>query len=291
MANHTKPPARRAAKDLHPMFRPKTRQTATNTALGQAELVFHTAVYSIRKSHGNAIYGLLINIFQTMLMIGILYALYEFLNLRRTAIRGNYILYMMSGVFLFMCHVKTMGAVLKADGPTSPMMKHAPMNTLVSIAAAALGSLYTQVLTMVVVLYGVHVLIEPVSIDDPVGAMGMVMLCWISGVAIGMVFRAARPWHPEAMGVISAVYMRANMIASGKMFVANMMPGYILWLFDWNPLFHAIDQGRGFIFLNYFPHHSSISYPIWVTIACLMLGLIGEFYTRMHASISWTAGR
>ena len=87
------------------------------------------------------------------------------------------------------------------------------------------------------------------------------------------------------------VYNRANMIASGKMFVANQMPGYMLAFFDWNPLFHTIDQSRGFTFVNYFPHHSSISYAVWFSLTFLMLGLMGEYYTRKHASASWNARR
>ncbi len=35
------------------------------------------------------------------------------------------------------------------------------------------------------------------------------------------------------------------MIASGKMFVANMLPTSMLLMLDWNPLFHCIDQARG----------------------------------------------
>ena len=79
------------------------------------------------------------------------------------------------------------------------------------------------------------------------------------------------------------------MFASGKMFVANMMPGYILVYFTWNPLFHTIDQARGYIFINYNPHFSSISYPFWLTIGMTFIGLLGEFYTRKNASISWSA--
>ena len=81
------------------------------------------------------------------------------------------------------------------------------------------------------------------------------------------------------------------MIASGKMFVANSMPTSKLAFFDWNPLFHTIDQGRGFIFLNYFPHYSSISYPLTVTAVLMVVGLMGEHYTRKHQSASWSAGR
>jgi len=79
------------------------------------------------------------------------------------------------------------------------------------------------------------------------------------------------------------------MIASGKMFVANTLPGLMLAMFDWNPLFHTIDQARGFAFINYNPHNSSIIYPINIGIALMALGLIGEYYTRKRASSSWGA--
>jgi len=81
------------------------------------------------------------------------------------------------------------------------------------------------------------------------------------------------------------------MIASGKMFVANSLTYTMLKMFDWNPLFHIIDQARGFAFINYNPHNSALSYPIYVTLALIMIGLIGEFHTRKHASLSWSAGR
>ncbi|HEX9858629.1 MAG TPA: ABC transporter permease [Paracoccaceae bacterium] len=273
------------------MFRSEVRKSQTRTAFGLLELVFHATVRNVRKSHGNAVIGLLMNIFQTVLLVAVFYVLFEVLGMRGSAIRGDFVLYVMSGIFMFMTHTKTMGAVSGAEGPTSPMMKHSPMNTIIAICAAALGALYTQVLSAAVVLGFYHAAFRPIYIHEPVGMMGMFLLSWGSGVAIGMVFLAAKPWAPDLVGLLSTIYQRANMIASGKMFVANAMPSYILAMFDWNPLFHTIDQGRGFVFLNYNPHFSSIGYPVKITIACLMIGLMGEFYTRRHASISWGARR
>ncbi len=272
------------------MFRIQTKQSNARSAFGLLELIFHATVRNVRKSHKNAVVGLLLNILQTVILIVVFYVMMHVLGMRGNAIRGNFVLYIMSGIFMFMTHSKAMGAVSGAEGPTSAMMKHSPMNTMVAIASAALGALYLQVLSAAVVLYFYHAAIEPLTIHDPVGMMGMFLLSWISGVAIGMMLLAAKPWQPEAVGVISTVYARANMIASGKMFVANAMPSHLLAFFQWNPLFHTIDQGRGFIFLNYNPHYSSITYPIYVTIACMMIGLMGEFYTRKHASASWGAG-
>ena len=161
----------------------------------------------------------------------------------------------------------------------------------VAISAAALASLYIQILSLSVVLWVYHAAFVPIEIYDPVGAMGMLLLSWFSGVAIGMVFLAIKPWLPGVVKVVSQVYARANMIASGKMFVANTMPSFVLAFFDWNPLFHTIDQARGFVFINYNPHFSNYTYPLLLSIVLIFIGLMGEFYTRKEASLSWQAKR
>lgn len=273
------------------MFRTEVRKSPARSAFAMLELIFHASVRSIRRSHGNAVIGLVMNIMQMVVMVAIFYIMFDLLGLRRSALRGDFLLYVMSGIFMFMTHTKAVGAVVGADGPTSPMMKHSPMNPIIAISAAALASLYTQVLSASVVLYFYHAAIQPITIHDPVGTFSMFLLSWISGVSVGMVLKAATPWQPELFGIVSQVYQRGNMIASGKMFVANAMPTYVLAYFDWNPLFHTIDQGRGFIFLNYHPRYSSIEYPIIVTGICMLIGLMGEFYTRKHASVSWGAKR
>lgn len=254
-----------------------------------AELTYHSAVRSVRNSHGNAILGLLMNIAQTMMLVGVFYGMYIFVGFASGGIRGDFMLYLMTGVFLFMCHVKAMGAVVASEGPTSAMMKHAPMNTIVSIGAAALGELYIQILSMLVVLFIYHAAWEPLVVYQPLGALLMMLLSWFSGVAVGMIFLAAKPWSPKTVGLFAQIYSRANMFASGKMFVANTLPGFILPYFAWNPLFHTIDQARGFSFLNYNPHYTSAIYPVVISFALLIVGLMGEFYTRRRASLSWGA--
>ncbi|PZQ98067.1 MAG: ABC transporter permease [Cereibacter sphaeroides] len=271
------------------MFRPNVRKTALVSAFTLFGVIFHASVRNLRKSHRNAALGLLINILQSVMFVALFLLIFNILGLRNSPLRGDYILYIMSGVFMYMTHVKAMGAVSGAATSTSPMMLHAPMNPIVSICAAALSTLYTQVLSAGVILFTYHVIWTPITIDQPVGTILMLLLAWISGCAIGMIFMAARPWNPAVIGMIVLVYQRLNMIASGKMFVANTMPTFVLAWFDWNPLFHIIDQTRGFVFLNYSPHYSSISYPVKVTLVCILIGLMGQFYTSRHASISWAA--
>jgi ABC-type polysaccharide/polyol phosphate export permease len=266
-------------------------QTGIGTALMMAELIYHSVVRSIRKTHNNALIAIFTNVLQAIIFVMAFYLMFSILGMRGVAIRGDFLIYIMTGIFLYMTHTKTLSAVMGSEGPASPMMQHAPMNTIIAIASAALGALYIQVLSMVLILFVYHVAFTPVVIDQPIPAFGMMLLAWFTGLALGLVLLAMKPWAPGFVSVFATIYQRANMIASGKMFVANTLPGFMLAMFDWNPLFHFIDQSRGFAFINYNPHYSSWEYGFWVGVVLLMLGLMGEFYTRRHASLSWSARR
>jgi len=273
------------------MFQQSAPKTTLASALNVAELIYHSIVHNVRKTHGNAMLSLLQNMLQAVIFVMAFFVMFSVLGLRGAALRGDFLLYIMSGIFLFMTHTKTLGAVVGAEGPSSPMMKHAPMNTIISICATALSTLYIQVLSLFAILFIYHAAFQPITIDQPIAAFGMLLLAWFTGIGIGMVLLALKPWFPTFVSIASTVYQRANMIASGKMFVANTMPGFMIAMFDWNPLFHCIDQSRGFVFINYAPRNTSIDYPLWLGLVLLMIGLMGEFYTRRHASISWDARR
>ena len=273
------------------MFEARQRQGLIGSAGSILRLTYHNTVRSVRRSHGNAFIALGTNILQTVMMVGVFYVMFTLLGLRGMAIRGDFLLYIMSGIFLFMTHIKALGAVANSEGPASPMMQHLPMTTTIAIATAALSSLYIQTLSMVLILYAYHLGWGPITIYNPVAAYGMVLVAWFSGVGIGTLLLALKPWFPGFVAMVTQLLQRANMFASGKMFIANTLPAYMLAMFDWNPLFHAIDQARGFMFINYNPHFSEVAYPIYVSVICLVIGLMGESYTRKHASLSWGAKR
>ncbi|MBO9465887.1 ABC transporter permease [Tropicibacter sp. R15_0] len=276
------------------MFQVTSPRSRLGSAIYIAELIYHNSVRAVRKSHGNAFMAIFMNMLQTIVFVMAFYVMFMILGLRGAALRGDFMIYIMTGIFLYMTHSKTLGAVAGSEGPASPMMQHAPMNTAIAIASAMISTLYIQVLSLVAILFVYDVAFAPgvlLEIFDPIGCLAMILLAWFSGAAIGMVFLAAKPWFPTPVGIISTVYQRANMIASGKMFVANTLPTYMLVMFDWNPLFHCIDQSRGYAFLDYNPRNSSWEYALYLSLVLIMIGLMGEFYTRKHASASWSARR
>ncbi len=273
------------------MFEVRKEQGKLSQTVSLLEVIYHATVRSVRRTHHNALIGLFVNMLQTMILVAVFYIMFAVLGLRGAALRGDFLVYIMTGIFLYLTHTKTMGAVVSSEGPASPMMHHAPMTTFIAITSSALGALYIQVLSVAVVLYIYHIAFTPVHIDHMAGAFGMLMLAWFSGVGVGLIFLAIKPWFPQVASVGSTIYARANMIASGKMFVANTLPFNLLALFSWNPLFHIIDQARGFAFINYNPHYSNWQYPLIVSVVLIMLGFMGEAYTRKHVSLSWSARR
>ncbi len=272
------------------MFVQRENRTMLAAATATLSLIYTVTVFDLRRSHRNPLWGLILHAIQSAVMVAAFMMMFYVVGVRNSPIRGDFLLFVMSGIFMFRAHVGAIGSVAGAGSSVSNIMKHGPMNTAVVITGSALAVLYRTFFSFFVILGGYYLFV-PFEIEDPVGCTAMVLLGWASGCSIGLVLLSVRPWSPEFTRVASLVIQRAQMICSGKMFVANALPGHVLVYFEWNPLFHVIDQTRGFAFINYTPHHSSIAYPIYVTLALTMLGLMGEFAGRQYESLSWSAAR
>lgn len=271
------------------MFDQRRNRNSLHAAGSTLGLIYHQTVYNLRTEHRNAVVGLLLTILQTAMFLMAFLMIYMIMGIRNSPIRGDFILYMMSGIFLFMLHVQTSGAVSGSHSISGQLSKHEPLSPAVLIAASALSVLYRQSISYLAVLWIYHVLFSPIEIENIPGALAMYILAWFSGASMGLVFLGIRPWSPRGSKLLTTVYQRINMFGSGKMFVANMVPNaFIIW-FLWNPLFHVIDQMRGFIFINYTPQKTSPTYALWFALAMMMVGLLINFTTRKYESISWSA--
>jgi len=268
------------------MANPDRRQSLVLDAFTFIELLFHTIVREVRSESGSAMLGILGAVGRTLIMVAAFYVIFEFLGARSALIRGDVILFLVSGVVLFFMHNGAISKTLKAGAFAGPMMLHAPMTVTLSILAATLSVLYLNILALGIILVAIHLLGDGLEIYDPAGIMLPFFLAWASGVIIGLIFLLIKPFAPKLVQLISPVYMRANIITSGKMFTANLLPSMVLPLFAWNPLFHTIDQMRGALFVNYVPHNTSITYPIYFVAGGLVLGMMGEFWLRKTVSRS-----
>ena len=83
------------------MFRVDTSTSGWAITWRLLELIFHASVRHIRKTHGNALIGLLMAILQSVIMLAVMVFMMDLLGMRRMAVRGDFVLYMMTGVFNF----------------------------------------------------------------------------------------------------------------------------------------------------------------------------------------------
>ena len=119
---------------------------AFSSEMSISALIYHSVVRSVRKQHNNAFIAIGVNVLQVATFVGVFYLMFS--------IRGDLLVYIMSGIFLFMTHTKTMQSVFASEEPSSPMIQHSPMNTVISIMTAAFGALYIQLLSLFIILYG-----------------------------------------------------------------------------------------------------------------------------------------
>lgn len=267
----------------------RTKRNRLIVALEMCDVTYHATVRAARGHYSNALFGLIMNVVYVAIFILALYVSMTIMGWRSNMLHGDFVLFLMSGVMAYMTFSKTMRAVYSAEGPTSAMMMHAPMNSFVAIASAALSALYIQMFSVIVVLFIYHVGFKPVEIANPAFALFMVLTAWVFGIAVGLVLMSIRPWMPKVAPILLLIIGRVNIFASGKMFLGNSLSFAKLKLFDWNPLFHIIDQMRGAIFLNYTPRNTEVAYVYEVTFALIVIGMMGEFFSRKHVSRSWFA--
>lgn len=233
-----------------------------------------------RASSGGAIMSFIKALVQPLTLFFGFFLLYELFG-RAMLIRGDFVLFMITGIMLFMLHIQAVKKLQSETGAQQAgMIFYARGSMLLNILASALHELYLNTVAMVIILGFAYLVRGYLEIYQPMYMIAPLFFAWASGLAVGMVFSAVSPLFPVVSNVFFQFYRRAQMFTSGKMFVANMIPASILPFFDWNPLFHAIDQARGAAFINYLPRNTNIWYPVYFTLAGITIALIVMYALR-----------
>ena len=78
---------------------PRNRNLA-QAAFSTLALIYHQTVHNLRSSHSNAVVGLAMSVGQALAMVAGFYMMFHVMGVRRSPIRGDFMLYLMSGIFL-----------------------------------------------------------------------------------------------------------------------------------------------------------------------------------------------
>ncbi|MDO5606806.1 MAG: ABC transporter, partial [Paracoccus sp. (in: a-proteobacteria)] len=167
------------------MFQQRQTKNIFEAALTTVALIYHLTVYKLRKGERNAITGLAMIIFQAVLLVTVFYVFFYLMGLRTSPIRGNLIVYIMTGIFMFMVNNASIQTITGAESSISALMKHGPMNPAITICASALSVLYQQAIAAGVLLFATNHFIAPIELESLLGCIAMFLLSWFSGCCIG----------------------------------------------------------------------------------------------------------
>lgn len=81
------------------MFIQRKNRTVVQAAGTTLGLIYHQTVYNLRNDHRNAIVGLLLTILQSSIFMMAFLLIYLIMGVRNSPIRGDFMLYLMSGIF------------------------------------------------------------------------------------------------------------------------------------------------------------------------------------------------
>lgn len=258
------------------------RLTLTGSAMDMISTIMVMAAADLRKDHDHPLIGIAISILRNAALILTFWAVSGITGLSGYGIRGDSLLFVVTGIFIFQIHVTAMMAVTGAMG--SPQRASSNIVQEARILGAAIASLVQQIISMVVLLFLYDALWAPLVIDRPEGLLLCMILAWGSGVGLGMVFGGMTTWKPALWSIASQVWSRVNMIAAGSMFVVNTLPASMRPWLDWNPLLHITDQARTAAFLHYDGRFTTLAYGASLTVFMIVVGSLIQFHFRKTLS-------
>jgi len=261
------------------------RQSFPIALQGFLSLVYAMTVRDLRIVQRNAALGIILAIATPLATTLIFYVLMEVMQMRSAPVRGDDLTFLLTGFMVFFFHIKTAGAVSGAVMPS--MMPHQRATPFLFICVKACSAGYNNALAFIVILALNYLLRGVWEMQDPLWVIATVAVAWVYGIGIGMVFLALQRYFAWTQ-VLKLAYMRIMFFTSGKFFLGNNAP--FREFYDWNPLFHIIDQTRTGVFVNYTAHTTSLGYPLIFCFIALVVGFLGENYVRRHYSVSHFPG-
>lgn len=237
--------------------------------LNLSSKIFYYSVALVRKQSGSTSWGFLITIFEYSYNFLIILLIMLIVRSMGGVIRAPFLLYVLTGVSIFLIHNKIIGSFLDADS-NKPLLPVLSVGNSVLIWGEFLQSVYMQVIVSLIFLTIIIFTTGTFRVADPLLAIWVFMMALAYSVALGALGFALMPLQKRVVKRVFAVYRRLGIIFSGKMIPGNLATGTSIFAFyRINPLFHIIDQFRGAMFENYHPHNSNLAYPF--TAICLML--------------------
>lgn len=235
-------------------------------------LLFALTVRALREAAGGAAVGFLRGALAALAFCLVFYFVITFFGLGFVTVRGDLMVFILIGAGFFFLMQYTVMATIKAMRAGWRMAPHPHLSPILFVYAESLAVLYNWTLAIVAIFVGNAFVVGRMEFETPLLIFPLFALAWLTGIGIGLVFGFLLGWFSWA-AMLKRVFFKIMFFTSGKFTNANFIPPDMLPFFQWNPLFHLIDQMRDAAFVNYTAQKTNLIYP---TLCCLALLGIGH---------------
>ncbi|MEL7463486.1 MAG: hypothetical protein AAFN79_05435 [Pseudomonadota bacterium] len=255
--------------------------TLLNGVLNYGFLMWVLVVRGLRESGGGGVLGFLKGVLMALAFCMLFYFIMTFFRLGGLTVRGDMMVFILIGVGFFFAMKFSLIAAMAAMRKGGALTNHPHLSPLLFVYADSLGVFYNWFLAIVVIFLGNSLYTGKMELETPILFFPIFFLTWLTGVAVGMIIGFLIAYFSWAM-LFKRVLFKLMFFTSGKFTNANVLPGEMLAIMKWNPLFHLIDQMREAAFVNYTAHHTNLVYP---TLCCFILLFIGHLlYSYLQAT-------
>lgn len=144
-----------------------------------------------------------------------------------------------------------------------------------AVIAAGLFELLVKAFVVLGIAIATYFLNMEVHVADPLSIVANIILLWLLALSIGLLLGIATLYVPE-IKKLQALVTRPLFFISGVFFSLQDIPKDFWWLFDWNPILHAIELSRYAAYPSYGNEGVSFTYLILLTLVTMFLTL--SFY-------------
>jgi capsular polysaccharide transport system permease protein len=208
-----------------------------------------------------------------------------FTVLGRKAVAGVPVaLFLLSGILAFNLFSKLLPQLSSAIKANKALFSYRQVTAIDPVITRLIIELATFIVVYTIILLGLAWLGFEVMPDDFPKVLLATSLLIILTTGLGLILCSLVSYWQDTPKIVSMV-MRPMFFMSGVFYCATMIPKQYWYLFDWNPIFHAIELSRDAFFSGYTTPIGSWEYLSVTALVCFATGL-GTFQLSQQRFIS-----
>jgi len=182
------------------------------------------------------------------------------------------LIFMIYGMLMVRLFLATFDSCASAISKNKALFAFRQVQPISTIIALALFEFLTIIFVIIVLYLIIYLLNVEFQLNDPLVIFSCIFQVWLFGCSFGLLFAIGQAYFPE-LNKLKIFIQRPIFFMSGIFFSLKDIPKDYWYIFDWNPILHAIELSRGASFLSFNSQGVSLSYLFFCTLIVFSFSL------------------